>query len=121
MSNRIFCSINEPIRKNPSFDERLREPDKGLIISWEVGRKLRKGKPESAEKAEKGELPKLGYKGGIDKKIQLKEKYGSLNYLAQWQGLRGEDLDIDLTEEKKIICSRTDIKVIFTADLSKLT
>jgi hypothetical protein len=121
MSNHIFRSINEPIRENPSFEERLRGPDKGLIIAWEVGRNKRIEEVELAETAERGELPKLGYKGGIDKKIQLQEKYGSLNYLAQWQGLRGEDLDIDLSEEKKIICSRTGIKVIFTADLSKLT
>ena len=52
-------------------------------------------------------------------KIQKKEKYGSLNYLAQWQGLRGEDLDIDLTAERETICAKTGMKVIFTCDAAK--
>jgi hypothetical protein len=62
MSSRVFLSINEPIRENPSFEERLRGPDKGLIIAWEVGRERRMKEPELAEKAEKGELPVLGYR-----------------------------------------------------------
>lgn len=74
-----------------------------------------------AERARNGELPILGWKGGIAKKIQIKEKYGTLYYLAQWQGLRGEDLDINLSEEREIICSATKIKVIFTADASKFS
>ena len=119
MSIRIYRSIQEPIRKNPSFEERLRGPDKGLIIAWEVGRERRMQEPELAEKAEKGELPKLGYRGGVNKKINKKEKCGSINYLAQWQGLRGEDLDIDLTEEIEMVCSKTGMKVIYTADATK--
>ena len=115
MSNRIFRSINEPIRENPSFDERLRGTDKGLIIAWEVGRKKRIEEPELAEKAEKGELPKLGYKGGVDKKTEQKVKHGTLHYLAQWQGLRGEDLDIDLDMDIGIIliCTKTKQRVAF--------
>ncbi|MFC1827729.1 hypothetical protein ACFLZQ_07365 [Thermodesulfobacteriota bacterium] len=117
MNNRIFRSIQEPIREDPSFEERLRGPDKGLIIAWEVGRKLRKKKPELAEKAEKGELPKLGYKGGIDKKIEQNIKYGSLNYLAQWQGLRGKDLNIDFDIGTILICTKTNQRVAFSSSL----
>ena len=119
MTTRIYRSIHEPIRKNPSFEERWRGPDKGLITCWEVGRSKSIESPELAERAKNGELPPLGWKGGVDKKIQKKEKYGSLNYLAQWQGLRGEDLEIDLSEEREIVCSKTGMKVIYTADTKK--
>jgi hypothetical protein len=39
--------------------------------------------------------------------------------LAQWQGLRGEDLNVDLTEEVEIVCTKTSMKVIYTADATK--
>ena len=117
MSSRVFRSINEPIRENPSFEERLRGPDKGLIIAWEVGRQKSIELPELAEKAKKGELPKLGYKGGIDKETKQNIKGGTLNYLAQWQGLKGEDLEIDLTKEKRLVCSKTKVEVRFSPDI----
>jgi len=50
----------------------------------------------------------------------MKKKFGSLCYLATWQGMREEDLCIDMTEEVSVDCSRTGIKVVFTPDLSKL-
>lgn len=121
MGNRIYRSCNEPIRMNPSFEERWRGPDNGLITCWEVGRNKSIEAPELAVCARNNELPVLGWKGGVAKKIQKEEKYGSINYLAQWQGLRGEDLNIDLMEEKEIVCSKTGMKVIFTADVSKLS
>lgn len=43
-----------------------------------------------------------------------------MSYLAEWQGLRGEDLDIDLSEEVEVFCCRSHIRVIFTSDLKKL-
>jgi hypothetical protein len=93
--------------------------DKGLIACWEVGRGRSKKEPELAEQAKNGELPVLGWKGGIERKIKKKEKYGTLFYLAQWQGLRGDDLDVDLSQESELICSKTGMKVIFTGDLDK--
>jgi len=72
-----------------------------------------------AERAEKGELPVLAWKGGIEKSTKQKAKYGTLYYLAQWQGLRGEDLDIDISEQYEVVCSKTGIKVIFTHDVEK--
>ena len=119
MEKHIYRSCNEPIRVNPSFEERWRGPDIGLITCWEVGRIKSIEATELAEKAKNGELPALGWKGGVDKKIKKKEKYGTLNYMAQWQGLRGEDLDIDLTKEIEMICSKTGMKVIYTGDATK--
>ena len=119
MSNRIYRSYLESIREDPSWDERWRGPDEGLITCWEVGRSKSMESSELAERAKNGELPVLGWKGGVEKKIQKKEKYGSLNYLAQWQGLRGENLDIDLSEEREIICTKTGMKVIYTGDSTK--
>jgi hypothetical protein len=117
MSKHIFRSIKEPIRKNPSFEERLRGPDKGLILAWEVGREKAIESPELAQKAQKGELPKLGYKGGVDKRSKQEIVYGTLQYLAQWQGLKGHDLNIDLEIGTILICNRTGQKVAFSPKL----
>jgi DNA polymerase III epsilon subunit-like protein len=119
MKKLICRSINEPIRDISDFDERWRGPDNGLITCWEVGRRKSLESPELADRAKNGELPVLGWKGGVEKEIQKKEKYGSLNYLAQWQGLRGEDLNIDPAVEVEIVCSKTGMKVIYTADTTK--
>ena len=118
MSKHIYRSCSEPIRENPSFNERWRGPDEGLITCWEVGRKKSEEYPELAERTRNGELPKLGWKGGVDKKNK-QGKFGTLNYLAQWQGLRGEDLDIDLIAGRIITCSKTQTRVFFTNDQSK--
>jgi len=48
-----------------------------------------------------------------------KKKHGTLFYLAQWQGLRGDDLDIDLSEETELVCSKIGMKVIYTGDIKK--
>jgi len=119
MNNIIYRSIKEFIRENPSYDERWNGPDNGLITCWEVGRTKSINYPDLAERAKKGELPVLGWKGGVEKKIIKKQKYGTLNYLAQWQGLRGDDLKIDISEEIEIVCSKTGMKVIYTGDATK--
>ena len=59
------------------------------------------------------------WKGGVEKKIKIGKKYGTLNYLAQRQGLRGEDLNINLFEESELICFKTGMKVIYTGDVNK--
>ena len=120
MTNHIFRSKDKPIRKGLSLEERWKGPDKGIVTCWERGREKRIENPELAERALNGELVVLAWKGGVDKKLKtVVRKFGPLNYLATWQGLRNEDLDIDLNEEKKIICSKTDMVVIFTADSTK--
>jgi hypothetical protein len=119
MSQHIYRSYSESLRREPSWDERWKGSDKGLITCWEVGRKLSEKEPELAERTRNGELPVLGWKGGVEKKLKKKQKYGTLFYLAQWQGLRGVDLDIDLSIEYTITCTRTGFTVIFTGDYNK--
>ena len=117
--DRVFRSISEPIRKIPTYEEMWKGRDKGLITCWEVGRKLRELSPVLKEKVENNELPVLGWKGGVGKELKRKEKFGTLNYLAQWQGIRGEDLDVSLVEEITLQCAKTGMLVTFTADESK--
>lgn len=119
MSQRLYRSIKEPIRKELTWEERWKGDDRGLISCWELGRELREKKPELAKCAENGELPVLVWKGGVEKRLKITEKYGTLSYLAEWQGLRGEDLNINLSEEREIICSKTGMRVIFTVDTKK--
>jgi hypothetical protein len=45
----------------------------------------------------------------------MEKKPGTFNYLATWQGLRGEDLDLPLDGERSIRCTRTGQIVVFTA------
>lgn len=120
MSRLIQRSIAEPERQGLQRSEVWEAPDRGLIIAWETGRKLAIKKPDLAEKSLNGELPPLNWKGGVAKKLVKREKFGSLRYLAQWQGLRGEDLSIDLDIEVTRVCTRTEMVVIFTSDIRKL-
>jgi hypothetical protein len=100
-----------------SYAVRWQGPDNGLITAWEKGRMLREEDPDLAAKAEKGELPILGWKGGVDRILKDKKKIkddGSLWYLAQWQGLRNEDLNIDLDLEIYMTCPRFKRIVLFS-------
>ena len=119
MGTRIFRGIAEPDRTGLSHKETWSDADRGLIKCWEVGRELAKADPELSEKAKNDELPVLGWKGGIAKKIKKKHKFGTLYYLAMWQGLRGEDLDVDLESESEHVCTRTGLIVTFTGDSNK--
>ncbi len=119
MSKVISRSIHEPIRENPNWQERWKGPDKGLITCWEVGRAKAEKEPRLVMSARKGELPVLGWKGGVAKKTKKEAKFGTLYYLAQWQGLREESLEIDPEKDIEIICSKTGIKVTFTGDPKK--
>jgi hypothetical protein len=102
-----------------SWQDLWNGPDKGLILCWERGRHLASTSPELSTKALSGELPVLGWKGGIARKLKKTEKFGSLKYLAQWQGLRGDDLSISLSKETILTCSRTGTIVTFTSDIKK--
>jgi len=74
-----------------------------------------------ASQAIDGQLVVLPWKGGIERELKNKKtkKFGTLLYLAMWQGLRGEDLDIDLNEEPALTCSKTNMTVICTNDQEK--
>ena len=119
MSNSIYRSISEPRREGLTWHERWKGPDLSVIACWESGRNLAERRPDLKERALRGELPSMGWKGGVEKGFRQKSKFGTLRYLAQWQGLRGEDLNIDLDEETKLVCSLTGVEVTFTADSSK--
>ncbi|MDD0982565.1 MULTISPECIES: hypothetical protein [Pseudomonas] len=115
----IKRKITEPYRAALQHKEVWSSEDQGLIMCWEVGRKRAEEAPGLATQCMNGELPVLGWKGGVTRKLLKQEKFGSLKYLAQWQGLRGEDLDVDLTTERVITCTKTKMTVTFTPDQAK--
>lgn len=119
-SRLIQRSHSEPARSNLSWHETWEGPDSGLIKNWEIGRKLAIQNPDLAMRTLAGELPPLNWKGGSDRTLVKREKFGSLRYLAQWQGLRGEDLSINLGVEVTIKCVKTHMIVTFTPDIRKI-
>ena len=119
MGSHIHRSIKEPLRELASWEEKWRGSDKGLITAWEVGRRLAESEPELSVRAKNSELPATGYKGGVEKKLKKEIKYGPLHYMAELQGLRGEDLDVDLEKEVELVCSRTNQHVILTPEIKK--
>lgn len=129
MSNVIFRSIDTPIRKDLTWEETWTGEDAGLIYCWEKGVEMSFESPDKAKKALNGELLILSWRGGVRKKLKDKEedgvtieniKRGTFNYLATWQGLRGEDLNIDLTKKLFMVCSKYNQKVVFKAKKFKL-
>jgi hypothetical protein len=121
MANILRRSIREPLREWTSWSVMWNGEDRGLIKCWERGREMRHEKPDLAERAASGELPVLVWTGGLNKPLKARYKNGSLQYLAMWQGLRGEDLRIPLDEETEIVCARTGTAVRFTADTSRFS
>lgn len=119
MNPHIQRSFLEDPRPTLSWSETWEAEDNGLIKCWEVGRELAIKRPELAHACLAGELPPLGWKGGVARSLKKHEKFGSLNYLAQWQGLRGENLDVDTSTETVITCSRTHMIVTFTPEKTK--
>lgn len=117
----IVRAIKEPLRVNLSWNERWQGPDKGIISAWETGRAEATNAPKMAERAKSGELVVFIWKGGFAKKLVLTKRFGSLLYLAAWQGLRGEDLNVDLNEERTITCTKTGMIVTFTMDSTKFS
>lgn len=117
MATHLRRSFDWPIREGLSWDELWLGPDRGLICCWERGRQKRVEEPELAARADKGELVVLAWKGGVEEKLKIERKPGTLKYLATWQGLRGEDLGIALEDERVIVCSKTGQAVAFSAKL----
>jgi len=116
---KIHRAIAEPIRANLTWEECWKRADQGMIVSWERGREKSIEDPELASQARTGQLVMLPWKGGFEKAIKKKEKYGSLHYLAMWQGLRGEDLNIDIEKETRVTCAVTKMTAIFTNEFAK--
>lgn len=114
MATHVRRSIEMPIRAGSSWEEKWRGEDHGLICCWERGRLRRIEEPALAARADKGELVPLGWKRAVKEKGSS-GKRGTHQYLATWQGLRGEDLDIVINEETRIVCAKTGDVVIFSA------
>lgn len=97
-----------------------------LQICHVTGQQLRQTNPVLAVRAEKGELPVLNWPGGHDlaPQAQPSRTFGSLFYLAQWQGLRGEvwrgltgsDKNMSTTKPVGIVCSASGSFTVFTRD-----
>src|SRR5579871_2064248 len=97
--SRVFRPANAAPHDFASREERWHGPDEGLVGCWERGREVRLEQPDLARRAMKGELLTLWWRGGLDhlkseeeqkEKGKPQKRYGNLNYLATWQGLRGE-------------------------------
>jgi hypothetical protein len=112
-SSRVHRSAHAPIRTGLSWTQLWEDEDRGMILSWERGREMRVQKPELADRAEAGELVNLPWRGGTegitDIKAGKKEatRYGSLYYLAMWQGLRNEDLGRSTARRHRYYLRRT--------------
>lgn len=117
---KIRCLITEPIRQNLTWDEKWESADRGLIACWERGRIKSLEDTILAQQARNGQLIILPWKGGFEKTIKKKQRYGSLYYLAMWHGLRGDDLNIDTEYEPTLTCSVTSMTSVFTNDMAKL-
>lgn len=115
----VTRSTSEPIRTTLSWHQTWEGPDRGLIKCWELGRQTATENPELVASCLREELPVLAWKGGVIRRLKKLQKFGSLNYLAQWQGLRGQDLYIDTTQELTITCNKTGMIVTFTPDHTK--
>jgi hypothetical protein len=109
-------SINTPIRDFVDMDHRWKSFDKGLIWCWERGRIMSQENPDLSFRARNGELMILGWKGGVPINFKGKRKEGTLKYLAQWQGLAGNDLDIDTDISTVITCSLSGVEVTYSKD-----
>jgi hypothetical protein len=116
---KIHRSIVEPIRLNANWEERWNGADQGLVACWERGCEKSLEDLPFASQARDGQLVLLPWKGGVERAVKAKRKFGSLNYLAMWQGLRGDDLNIDTEEETMLICTVTKMIVVFTNDRRK--
>jgi hypothetical protein len=115
----IYASAENPPALGKTWAERQEGPDDGLISAWYAGRDMRARDPGVVAAASRGELPVLPFKGGVEKKIKSK-KIGSLHYIAMWQGLRGEDLNITRGSRPVMRCAKTGVAVNFTDDAEEL-
>ncbi|SFI86718.1 MULTISPECIES: UvrD-helicase domain-containing protein [unclassified Pseudomonas] len=116
----LYRSICEPDREGLSWKQVWEECDRGLINCWEIGRRLARRDPQLAEQCRAGVLPVLNWKGGASRTLKKMRKFGSLRYLAQWQGIRGDDLSVNLNAEISLTCTETGTVVTYTSDWSKL-
>jgi hypothetical protein len=118
---RVQRSAAAPIRAGLTVEARWLGPDTGVIAAWERGRAIAKepGREELVAAVRAGQLPILPWKGGVERAIKAKQKFGTMRYLAMWQGLRGDDLDVDLSRHVQVTCAATGVTVTFTNDVAE--
>ncbi len=98
-----------------------------LKICHSIGLQLKQTNLELAGRVENGELPALNWPGGVDTLPPPPRQFGSLFYLAQWQGLRGEpwygvtgsNKNITTTRPVGIRCAASGMVTVFTKDARK--
>lgn len=118
---RVQASVTTPPTISSNWTERWEGPDKGLVLSWLIGIEKASEDPALAAKALAGELPVLAWKGGAARSLKNPTvKTGSLYYLATWQGLRGEDLDIEQGMDVRMTCACTGVTFVYTDDTNRL-
>lgn len=115
---RVYRDASETPREGLTWQQRWEGPDGGLIACWERGRAKRLEDAELVSRTLRDELVVLPWKGGIDKPVKG-SRFGSYFYLAMFQGLRGEPLDIDPSVETSRTCARTQVTVTYTSERSK--
>lgn len=103
-----------------TFEERWGDVERGLVCCWLRGIEKAEEDPALAAAALRGELPPLAWRGGIARPLKAKQRLGSHNYLATWQGLRGEDLVVDTESCPAWTCTRFGVTVTFTGDVARL-
>jgi len=116
---KVQRSIKSPLRADLSWEDKWAGADRGLIACWERGRQKAIESPDLVIKAAAGQLVSLPWKGGVETATKAMKKHGTLFYLAMWQGLRGDDLQIDVDAEVTLTCTVTGMRVTFTGDLEK--
>lgn len=118
---RIRRFATSPPREGLRWEQLWEDADRGLIAAWERGRAkaLEADGAELAARALAGELVVLPWKGGVSQFVKG-GRIGSLLYLAMWQGLRGDDLDVSLDIETTRVCSVTGTIVTFSPDARKV-
>ena len=125
-TNRLSLMLLHHAFANPppmalDYAERMQGPDQGVINAWLAGIAMRRDPPsEQQRSALAGALPPLPYRGGVERKLKIKQKIGALHYLAMWQGLRGDDLHIDIDTEPELVCTKTGVLVYITLDYKRL-
>ena len=72
--------------------------------------------PDLASRARDGQLMVLAWRGGVTPGLKIKKKAGTLFYLAQWQGLAGRDLDLDIDGSTILTCSITGVEVTYSKE-----
>ena len=117
---RVFHPVDAALPAQVTRDERWEGSDRVLICSWSRSLDKAGETPSLREQALRDELMPLAWKGGADKAIKVGKRVGSLHYLAMWQGLRGETLDVDTDCTATLTCPRFQTLVTFTGHLQAL-